>query len=106
MQRHLLERHDCILGGWEASLKYLFNAFKVDRSWTKATKYTCVCNLYDHIVTVLFSKLETMSHTSHNDIRRLVWEPSCQRSYQDSCSRAVLTVCWENYEERGSADAT
>lgn len=27
MQRHLLERHDCILGGWEASLKVPLQRF-------------------------------------------------------------------------------
>lgn len=39
--------------------------------------HVCVCILYDHIGRILFSKLETMSHMSPNDIRRLVWESSC-----------------------------
>lgn len=38
MQRHLLESHDCILGGWEASLKCLSNDLKVDLSQGKGAR--------------------------------------------------------------------
>lgn len=42
MQRHLLERHDCILEGWEASLKYLFNVKGDDLGQKRIYIYMCV----------------------------------------------------------------